>query len=392
MSNTVIFFRNANKHFSYAYIFIAIFLMLVNALPLINFDDVLGLLSAFLLPSFAVYYATKTAKKALASGFCTACAGIVYQGFSGHYGSIIFAVLAATLSVVVFTRVKFEYGFIVLFIILLSAAIGCGLLYPRLYEMLKLFAGLLKGRGALFGAVNHFYEMAFSDRLGDLFYHKAYGGTSVSASGIVSGAMNINNDKAVAQYLTGKYFVSSFVTVGIFLCLFPKLKGRAQTAFCFISALAVIFGDVRLLSVFLLLYSPFLYVGYLFVIFASYLVPSLLNLSIRFEDNASLFELIKYGNQWLYFFLTGIVLIALSYFITRTALAFFNPQEETYYPRKVRELLSALGGQDNIEKLEDECITVYNPNLINILKVDCDIKQNVITLFQDDMDLLKKYL
>ncbi len=392
MRNTVIFFRDANKRFSYAYIFLAAFLMAVNALPFLKTDDALGLFAAFLLPSFAVYYVTNTIKKALAAGFCTAAGSVIYASFSEHYYSVLFAVIAAGLCVFLFSRVKWEYGFAALLIIHVCIAFGIGLLYPKLFELLKGFAALLKGKGALFGAVNNLYELFFSNSLGDLFYHKSYGGTAVNESGIISGAMSLTDSKSVSQYLTGKYFVNSFVTAGVFLYLYARLKGRVKSAFCFLCALAIIFGDVRLLSLFLLLYSPFLYVAYLFTVFAAYLVPSLLDLRIPFQTYGSLYELVQNGNQWLYFILTGIVLTALSYFLSRTAVAFYNPETEQYYPRKVRELLSALGGEENIEKLEENTLTVYNPNLVNLLKVDCDLRQNEVTLFEDDMVLLKKYL
>ena len=64
---------------------------------------------------------------------------------------------------------------------------------------------------------------------------------------------------------------------------------------------------------------------------------------------------------------------------------------QKYYPREVKALVKALGGERNIVSLEGEVLTVRNPNLIDIIKVDCDIHQDKVTLIEKDYEILKDY-
>ena len=64
---------------------------------------------------------------------------------------------------------------------------------------------------------------------------------------------------------------------------------------------------------------------------------------------------------------------------------------QKYYPREVKALVKALGGERNIVSLDGEVLTVRNPNLIDIIKVDCDIHQDKVTLIEKDYEILKDY-
>ena len=79
------------------------------------------------------------------------------------------------------------------------------------------------------------------------------------------------------------------------------------------------------------------------------------------------------------------------YFVVEIVLSKFDMDNQKYYPKDVRALVKALGGERNIENLENGVLTVRNPNLIDILKVDCEIHQNTVTLIDNDYNLLKEY-
>ena len=50
-----------------------------------------------------------------------------------------------------------------------------------------------------------------------------------------------------------------------------------------------------------------------------------------------------------------------------------------------------LGGEENISGYENGIVYVKNPNLIDVLMLDCLIKENAVTLNTEDYDLIKKY-
>jgi hypothetical protein len=140
-----------------------------------------------------------------------------------------------------------------------------------------------------------------------------------------------------------------------------------------------------------LLYNPVLYFSYLILIFISYFVSSLLDIRIGFINNGSIIELFKYGNDWFYFILAGVVIAFLSYFTSKLVTSNFDFQNKSILPKEIRKIVKALGGEDNIVKIFRNKVYVENPNLIDIIKLDCEIHENEITLCFDDLELLKEY-
>ena len=124
----------------------------------------------------------------------------------------------------------------------------------------------------------------------------------------------------------------------------------------------------------------------------SYVAASLLKLSIGFEAMPSVIQLFKYINSPAYFFITGFVLGLLSYFTARLIILRFNISWGNYYPENVRSIITALGGEANIVKINFDTLTVKNVNLVNILLLDCNISGNNVLLNERDFGLIKEYL
>lgn len=80
-----------------------------------------------------------------------------------------------------------------------------------------------------------------------------------------------------------------------------------------------------------------------------------------------------------------------SYFISRLLIAKFDIRENRILPKPVKKIVAALGGEDNIERISNGKLYVKNPNLIDILRIDCDIHENEVTMMYDEMDMLKEY-
>ena len=146
-----------------------------------------------------------------------------------------------------------------------------------------------------------------------------------------------------------------------------------------------------MLLVFLLFYNPLIFAGFIFVGGVGYFVASLVDIRIGFSTFASVFNLFRYGRSIGYFLLVGFVLAVLMYFVVQIVVTKFDMDNQKYYPKEVRRLVKSLGGERNIENLENGVLTVRNPNLIDILKVDCEIRQNTVILIDNDYNLLKEY-
>ena len=177
----------------------------------------------------------------------------------------------------------------------------------------------------------------------------------------------------------------------MFLLLFKKFENEQQIAFACCFGLAVVFGDVRLFSLFILVYNPMMYFGYLLVTAISYLSAYLLDIRIAFLKTGSLFELFKYMEKPVYFIITGLVITVLTYFLESLILSKFDFQSRKILPLEIRKIVIALGGYRNIERISDEKVILKNPNLVNILNLDCEIKGSEVTLHPDDLCALKAY-
>ena len=198
----------------------------------------------------------------------------------------------------------------------------------------RLIAGRLSGKGALFGAVRNVYSLFFGNMLEELVYHTQYSKAILTNGGIVSGAVDIfqfdteSPNGVTASLLTGRYFENIFLPLGAGLSVFPHLEKKEKLTLASVCLLSVLAGDSRVLSLFLLLVNPLLYVAYLAVIFSGYLVASLLDLRIGFTFSASLSEAVKYVGSPVYFLLTGAVLAVLMYFLSVYILTKFKGENE----------------------------------------------------------------
>ena len=121
------------------------------------------------------------------------------------------------------------------------------------------------------------------------------------------------------------------------------------------------------------------------------MTASFLDLRLGYLENGSLIELFKYSNNMLYFIIAGTVLAALTYFLFRIVITKYDFESKMILPRVTNKLVKALGGDENIIKVENGSVIVSNPNLIDVLKVDCEIHENTVTLYYDDYLLLKEY-
>ena len=395
MKSTVIIYRKINEYLAYPFMFLSAFIIVTGILPFINAGDCLGLICSVLFPFYVVYNVNKSAEKGIICAFCTLCGDIIYFGFTSSHFSILFCLIISIVMSKLSDGMRLSYLSAVLFITVVALSVVFGLINPLITEYLKAFSSLIKGKGFLFGMINNAYMLGVSDKFSYLFYHTDFGSSTLSGGKILSGAIDIfkyaPDNSAVSQYLTGKYFVNIFLTLGLLFALFKRLSLNSRLALVSVCAAGILTGDVRCISLFILIFNPFIYLAYLFVIGVSYLIPELLGLKIGFTESGSISELVRYGNSWIYFIVTGAVLTLLMYFSCRLVMAEFSLSDGNYYPPRVRKIISCLGGEENITDVKRGRVTVSNPNLINIISLDCDIHGNMVILDKEDFELIEEY-
>lgn len=388
-------------------IFLASFILVENLILLLPieegdtlynyFSSGFSLLFCVIISGFIGYAYTKNTKKTIIISFSVSLSSMIIFALCGEYLSIIFAILISYFFSIIYKNIEIIYGFYILLAISVVFGVLIGTVYPYLYDLLKLFCNAVQNKRSLFGVINNAYTLLFTDNFEKFFYYKNYGTVVFVDKNILSGVKDIfahtinNPGEIISKLMSGKYFVNIFVSLGVFFSLFKKLDSERNAAVAVLCFTALLTGEIKLLSIYLLLFNPILYIGYLGLIWISYFMSALLDIRIGFLRQGSIPELIKYGNNWLYFIITGIVIAVLTYFVFTIIMSKFNLSDKRFLPGNVKKLVNSLGGEKNIEKISNGKLYVYNPNLIDVLKVDCDIHENEVLLLQDDLDLLTDY-
>lgn len=406
MNNLLLSIKKSPKFLAYPFIFVSSFLIVVNALNMFpikafgeiygyaenNVDIIFGASAVF----FVSYYINNS-KKAFAVALCYMLSDSVFYSLSGEHYSLVAGIVCAFIISAIIKNMDLLYAFFLLLIVGVIIGLILAVSYEFLFSALKGFCSFMKNKESLFGVVNNFYSLFFSDSFGEMFYTKDYSTSTIVNDNLVVGIKNIfladteSPHSLVSSFMTGKYLLNIFVTIGIYVALYSHFNGVQLSAFTLVSALALAFGDVKLLSLFILVFNPMIYLAFLAMVFISYLMPAILDIRIGFRDNGSIIELFKYGNNLGYILLSGIVIGVMTYFLIQMVVSKFDIQKQKLLPREVKKLVNALGGEKNIQRINENNLIVRNPNLINVLVLDCDILENVVTLHYGELELLKQF-
>ena len=346
---------------------------------------------------FVIYSTCKSAKKAFCAVTSFLCSDMLLYCACGAHFSLLFGVAVTAFFWLVFSKTDLLYAFVTALAVSSLAAFFMALLYENYTDLVRTFALRINGRGAAFGAVGNAFRLFIGDYLDMLFYHKSFSATVAVDGSIVTGALDIFKSSktpqhSAAEFLAGRYIVTIFIPSGIFAAVFRHLKNEAIFAFASALALSVIAGDDRIFYLLLILYSPLIYVGAVLIIFISYTVCAFIDIRTGFEVMPSVFEMLSHLDKPVYFFAVGVLISVLSYFVSRLIAARFSVFSQNELPRDVLRLIRKLGGKNNILKIENGTVQVANPNLIDILTLDCEIRQNTVALTPDDIDTLRKFV
>lgn len=407
MKNIVDNINKISQSITLPLIFLSSFVLVENLIILLPmeegdtiydyFTSGFSLIFCVIVSGFIGYSYTKNARKALVVSFSISLCSMIIYALCGEYLSMLAVIVFSYIFSTIYKNVDLVYGFYIFLSVSFVFAVIIGVIHPYLYDMLKWFCKAVQNKTSLFGLINNAYSLIFTDNFEKFFYFKNYGTVVYLDKNILSGVKDIfahttaNPPQIVGRLMSGKYFVNIFVSLGIFFSLFKKLDNERNALTALLCFTSLVTGEIKLLSIYILLLNPALYIGYLGLIWISYFMSALLDIRIGFLHQGSLAELIQYGNNWPYFIITGIIIAILTYFVFTIILSKFNITDKRFLPGNVKKLVNALGGVKNIDKISNEKLYVHNPNLIDVLKVDCDIHENVVLLLQDDIDLLKDY-
>lgn len=360
----------------------------------INFD----MFIAVLFCSYIVYSTCGKFDKSLCATTALLVADCVcYVLCDYHFSPVLILLLSYILSAL-YKNIELIYAFCASVVICLTISLMIGLFEPIIIDFVKNIALLLSSRPSLFSSVNNFYTLFFSTRLEDYVFNSGIGASMVINDTVITGVKNvfeatINNPLQItSQFLSGKYFVNIFVAIGLFLNVYARQSKIQKATLILITLCSVVFGNNILLSIYIFLLSPVLYIGYLLLIFICNVVATLLDLRMGFLLQGSIVELFNYSNNIIYFVVAGLIIFILSYFVFKMILVYFNNDNKMFLSKDAKRILSALGGKNNITNIENDHILVKNANLINILKLDCEIYGNKIVLLDEDMQTLKENL
>lgn len=285
---------------------------------------------------------------------------------------------------------------------LLFVGVGCGFVLgvllgavnPLFERGVKALASLIGDNAFAFGALNETYTVLFGSLFSDLFYYKDFSTASIINERLITGAVNVfsqdtsNPASVTSTFLTGRYYATIFLPIGIYASLYKKLKDRFTTPLFLALLVSVLLGNNILFLIFVLFYNPFVFIAFSLCDAIASLGASLTDARVGFTVAPSVFEMVKNINDVGYFLAVGFVCTVLVFFASKYAVEKYDFDSYKPIAPCVKKLVDALGGKENIEKIDSDCVIVYNPNLINILKIDCDICENRIMLSEDDLKTL----
>lgn len=393
---------------SLPFILLCIILIVFNTLALFGVDNFvvvnsyyqanISIVALVLFCSFIVYSACSKFDKAVCATTVLLVADLVYFAVCEYHFSLVLIILLSCFFAFIYSKLELKYALI------LSSVFGVVIAFIMSFadiiviEITKNIAMTLSDKPSAYAVINNVYNLLFSTRLEEYIFDSGIGASVVINDSVITGVKGVfeatieNPHQLTSAFLSGKYFVNIFVALGLFLFLYSKFDGIQKISLVMIILCSAIFGNNLLLSLYLLLLNPVSYFGYLFMIFVCNIVASLLDLRIGYIQQGSLFELIKYADNMLYFAVSALIIAVLAYFVFRMIFVYFDASNNVFLSKDAKRIISSLGGKKNIKNIENNCVYVDNANLINILKLDCEIYGNKVVLLDDDVQTLRENL
>ncbi len=368
-----------------------------------SFTDLFSNLIVYIFCYFLTVYLTD-GKKWLKGFWCVICFAFFQTAFYAVYDVGIYYLAGLLISVFIsflFNRYGISISMAVSIIFSITFGIVSGYVFEYFENFLMTVSLAVSGKGvfssALFSAIDSIFTLLGVDNFRDLFFYKSYGGSQLIDGNIVTGIKDLFNSgyngDLVSAFLSGHYYLL-FGVSGICVSMMSKLKNAQKTVLIIMTVSSVISGDLTYLFLFILLESPFLFLSVIFISVLSFVSAYLLKLSIGYVFNGGIIEMIINSDNYVYLLAGGVVFFTIGYFLFK----FSNEKHgisdciNIYIPTRLSSTVEALGGIENLIRFNGNKLEVRNPKLINTVKIDCEINENIVESNNEKFIELKEYL
>lgn len=339
-------------------------------------------------------------KRTIKAVFSLLCFVIFYMVLNTKtHGSVsyIFAIIIALIAVYLFRNTNIYIASFTLAVFCTVFSLLLSYVYEYINSLIMSLAELTSGKGII-SAVLYIVISLICSLLGikgydGCFWYKSYGGAQLINEKIVTGISDLflsgYRGSLLTDYLSGKYILL-FALLGIGLFVTTKLSGDRRIAFLFVLICSVFSGNLSLLLLSLLLLSAHLFFCVITLGVLSSIVGFTLDIRIGMIFNAGLIESLSYINKPVYFVLVCVVITFLGYFTAKYSFEkySFSCVYQISIPTRLEPTVKALGGLENIIRINDCKIEVRNIKLVNELQCGIIIEDNKVMFENDEITKL----
>lgn len=409
-------FNNIKKSLLFPFLFGSIFISIGEILQLAelkSFNTIETVFENFsqllykLIPYFFCYYFAvmpRRGKKFFSgiwSVLCLAVFSTAFRSLSGSQITIFSGIFVGFIIYYIFRHIEKKYLSLSLtFISCLLLGLLFGFLYEYFYDFNMSLSKFISDKGiissVLFGIFNTVYSVFDSNTFADMFFNKSFGGSVLIENDLVTGVKELLSSgyegKLISTYLSGHYYLL-FATVGVCIALIANKKGIQRKVLFVISVATVLSGNLTLAFVFLFFESPAILISLVVVSALSYASAYLIDLGAGYLHSGGIFEMFVYHGEVVYLLAGGTVFLVIGYFVCRYCCEKYGISDcfNIYYPDRLKYLVNALGGEDNIIRFKDSNVEVRNPKLVNTIILSCEINENVVTSDSASLKQLREY-
>ena len=344
----------------------------------------------------------KSSIKAFAAVLCIALFNSAFKSAGGREVSYLLALILACVFIFCFNKLSTAISYIIIPIASLLFGYATGLLSGEIESMLLNFSNSHFSdnviSAVLFGGINSIFSLFDSELFSNLLYYKSAGGSLLYNEQMITGVKDLfergYSGNLVSVYLSGRYY-QMFALLGLSVSVANELKGIQKKVLLIVSFLSLISGNLSLMILFLILENILMLVPVILLSMLSYACAALLKLGVGHLGSGSIIELaMTLNGRWVYVLAGSAVLAVTGYFCAKYFIEKNGISDclNVYIPTRLNSLLKSLGGIENIIRIKNGNAEVRNPQLVNFLNEDYEIRDNIIICKNNMIADLEEYL
>lgn len=371
---------------------------------LYSFTDTLTALLGYIFCYFPVLMLTKgkSSIKAFVSLLCIALFNCAFDYVGNSEPSYLLSLILGCIFVFCFNKLGKSLSYVIVPVISLLLGYASGFLSNELEELIFSFSNsFFSGNvisAALFGGINSVFSLFNSPLFSDLLFYKSAGGSLLYNEQLLTGVKDLFENgytgNLVSAFLSGKYYLI-FALTGLAVSVSNELKGIQRGAILVVCVSALISGNLSLLILFLILENVLMIVPIILLSMLSYASAALLKLGMGYLGSGGIIELaMSLNGRWVYLLAGSAVLAVMGYFCGKYFVEKNGISDclNIYIPTRLNSVLKSLGGIENIIRIKNGNVEVRNPQLVNFLNDEYEIKDNIIICNSRLISELGEYL